>query len=116
MTKDQAMATDAREDKLPAWAKLLVMNLRNTIRDQETALAIAHGAAADAGCTGKIMADCLGKIGFPLHDRAIVEFHIPGGKVMCNLRDNGTKLYVNATGSVRIHPGASNAFIVTLGD
>lgn len=96
------------ETKLPRWARDLLVGLRNENAELTRALATARGVAAD-GATGRVIADCLGRDGFPLHDRAQVTFNLPGGKVSCMLRENGTILDINSVGTLHILPRASNS-------
>lgn len=97
------------EAKLPIWARDLLRELRNKIEQQENIIAIAGERARANGCSGKIIADGLIHKGFPLHDRALVEFHLSHGKVSCMLRENGTVLDLNSSGAMLIRPQAANA-------
>jgi hypothetical protein len=100
---------DIREDKLPAWVRSTLIELRNKLNEAQGVIAIARCDAAKNGCTGKVIADSLiSSKGFPLHDRARVRFHLPGGHVDVMLRENGTLLDINASGAMLILPRASN--------
>lgn len=108
---------DEREAKLPVWARDEINRLRRTVEDQANALSIAREEARKDGCTGKVIADGMLSRGFPLHDRAIVEFHLPDGKVSCMLRENGAVLDLNCSGGAMIiRPRASNSAYIAIGD
>lgn len=105
---------DEREAKLPVWARDTINALRRQVEDQEGTLSIAREEARKAGCTGKIIADGLGTKGFPLHDRALVEFHLPNGKVCVMFREDGTILDINTMGPMLVRPQASNSIYITI--
>lgn len=100
---------DARESKLPKWATDTLAALRNEIADKDRQLAISRRQATDNGATGVVIADCLGGDGFPLNDRALIDFKLPGGKITVMLRDGSTILDLNSSGSMLILPRASNS-------
>jgi|GEM_PF-6499189 len=110
------MVPDAREDKLPSWVRSTLLELRNKISDQEATLAIAREEARKLGCTGKVVAEGLIRKAFPLHDRALVTFTLPNGKVDVMLRDNGTRLDLNTAGPMLVLPQASNSIHIQIGD
>lgn len=111
---DRSQLRDPREDNLPKWARDKFAELRNAIAYADRELKVARREALENGATGKIIADGLASEGFPLHDRSCVEFHLPGGKVTCMLRDNGAVLDLNSSGSILIHPRAANSAYVTV--
>lgn len=100
---------DEREAKLPVWVRDELRSLRNKIVEQNNIISIARNEARANGCTGKIIADGLLNDGFPLHDRSMINFHLPDGKVSCMLRENGTILDINSNGPMLIRPQASNS-------
>jgi hypothetical protein len=103
------MTPDIREDKLPAWVRSTLLELRNKIADQSAVLAVARSEAHVSGCTGKVIADSfISSKGFPLHDRARVRYHLPNGHVDVMLRENGTLLDINTSNAMLILPRASN--------
>jgi hypothetical protein len=102
---------DPREENLPKWVRDKILVLRIKIKDQSDALDIANRRAQD-GSSGVVIADDLGHNGFPLNDRAQVTFHLPGGKVSVMLRENGTVLDINGSGSICVMPRASNCAYV----
>lgn len=91
---------DSVQSYLLSNAETELATLRNKIAYLERDLAIANSVAPSRGATGKVIADDLGHDGFPLNDRAVVTFNLPGGKVSCMLRDNGTALDLNTSGGV----------------
>jgi hypothetical protein len=97
------------ETKLPKWVRDELASLRNRVRDLERQASIIRGEAPGNGATGKVIADDLGRDGFPLHDRAAITFHLPAGKVTCMLREDGTILDLNCHGSMRLLPRAANS-------
>ncbi len=99
---------DEREKNLPKWAQDLILVLRLEGREKDRQLAVANKQAAK-GSTGKVIADCLGGEGFPLDDRAMIRFEVPGGKIDVTLRERGTLLDLNSTGTLLILPRASNS-------
>ena len=99
---------DEREKNLPKWAQDLILALRLEGREKDRQLDIANKKAAK-GSTGKVVADCLGGDGFWLDDRAVVRFEVPGGKIDVMLRDRGTVLDLNSSGTLLILPQASNS-------
>ena len=108
---------DEREAKLPAWVRSTLIELRNKVAEQDKLLAIAQEKARNDGCTGKVIAEGLMTKGFPLHDRAMVTFHLPNGKIDCMLRESGTLLDINASPSgLVIHPRASNSVFLSVWD
>lgn len=108
------MIPDIRENKLPAWVRGVLLELRNKVSEQANTLAIAREEARENGCTGKVMADGLARAGFPLHDRAMVTFQVPGGKVDVMLREHGTLLDINSSGRMLVLPNASNSIFIKI--
>lgn len=108
---------DIREDKLPAWVRSTLLELRNKVTEQATTIAMARSEAQESGCTGKVIADSLiSNKGFPLHDRARVRFSLPNGYVDVMLRENGTLLDINGSQAMLVAPRASNCAYVRLED
>lgn len=104
------------ENKLPKWARDELILLRSMVEAQAVELAIARKEAPPSEYTGKVIADGLGKDGFPLRDRATVTFHLPNGKVSVMLRENGTLLDLNSSGVMLIMPRAANSAYIQLSD
>lgn len=106
---DNLITPDIREDKLPAWVRSTLLDLRNRVTEQQGIIAISREQATGNGCTGKVIADGLiSSKGFPLHDRARIRFHLPNGHVDVMLRENGSLLDINASSAMLIMPRASN--------
>lgn len=104
---------DPREDKLPKWAQDLILSLRLEAHRKNRELDIANRQAKQDGASGLVIADCLIGEGFPLNDRAVVQFKLPGGKATVMLRNGGTILDINCDGKMMILPRASNsAYII----
>ena len=108
---------DPREERLPLWVKQALLVLRSDVDRLGRDLAIARKQAPEDGASGKVMADCLGHDGFPLHDRASIEFTLPSGTVTCMIRNRGDEsvLDINSSiGGMLIHPQAANSAYVTI--
>lgn len=106
---------DIREDKLPAWVRSTLLELRQKVSEQAATIAMARSEAQESGCTGKVIADSLiNSKGFPLHDRARVRFIVPHGYVDVMLRDNGSLFDVNSSHQMLIMPRASNSAYIRL--
>ncbi len=105
---------DPREEKLPRWAQDDLNSLRAKIESQAIELAVARNEAPMCDATGKVIADGMGREGFPLRDRATVTFHLPNGKVSVMLREHGTLLDLNCSGTMLIMPRAANSAYLKL--
>jgi hypothetical protein len=110
-----ALIPDIREDKLPAWVRSTIFELRQKISERAATIAMARSEAQENGCTGKVIADSLiSSKGFPLHDRARVRFIVPHGYVDVMLRENGSLLDINSSHQMYVLPRASNSAYIKL--
>lgn len=107
------MPIDPREAKLPQWVRDELYRLRALIIQQDSQLSVANRAAPSEGATGKVIVGAMGRDSFPLHDRAMVVFTLPGGgKVSCMLRGEGDKTILDLNcngGALHVMPRASNS-------
>lgn len=108
------------ETKLPKWAQAEFNSLRYRITELERRLAIATREAPTNGATGKVMADDLGKEGFPLHDRAQVVFNLGKNKrIGCMLRERNGEAVLDVNshwGALVIMPSGGNCAYLKVGD
>ena len=111
-----SMIPDIREDKLPVWARDKLRELRNKLEECSGLLSLAREEALRKGCTGKVTAEGIMREGFPLHDRAVVTFRLPNGKIDVMLRENGTLLDLNSSGAMLVRPQASNSVHIQIGE
>lgn len=96
------------ETKLPQWVRDRLNALRADLDVARRTLAIASNQAA-LNSTGKVIADSLGVgVGFPLHDRAAIDFKLPSGKITVMIRGNALDLN-SSGGALLVHPSASNS-------